>query len=304
MTSPKRIDSKARALYKEAIRKALPNASIRRLRFVEIGWQCIVVVADNAIVFRFPRARENVSDMEMELRLLPLLARHLPCPIPVPLQVRPPLAADGMPFMTYKIVPGKRTNWRAFTPRERAMFLGDLGRVLDALAEFPIGCALSAGVEDHRSPAWMLEFRHYYERSFNKDVSPFLKKDLRSKLQRTFREYLGNPRNADFRPVLLHRELDPGHVLVSSGRMSGIIDWGAAWVGDPAYDIGQVDSALTLTDTDVERLGKERIGPKDLTFNDRVRFYKRFDAISKLHGAIRRNDQAVFGSAIRLLEKL
>ena len=38
------------------------------------------------------------------------------------------------------------------------------------------------------------------------------------------------------RPVWVHGDLLPGNILVSRGRLSGIIDWGGAGVGDPACE--------------------------------------------------------------------
>ena len=37
-------------------------------------------------------------------------------------------------------------------------------------------------------------------------------------------------------PVWVHGDLLPGNVLVRDGRLSGVIDWSAAGVGDPACD--------------------------------------------------------------------
>src|SRR5207244_3341157 len=37
-------------------------------------------------------------------------------------------------------------------------------------------------------------------------------------------------------PVWVHGDLLPGNVLVHGGRLSGVIDWSAAGVGDPACD--------------------------------------------------------------------
>ena len=39
-----------------------------------------------------------------------------------------------------------------------------------------------------------------------------------------------------FKPVLLHADLGPEHLLVRDGRLVGVIDWGDARFGDPALD--------------------------------------------------------------------
>ncbi|HSP74052.1 MAG TPA: phosphotransferase, partial [Gaiellaceae bacterium] len=38
-------------------------------------------------------------------------------------------------------------------------------------------------------------------------------------------------------PVWVHGDLMPGNLLVRSGRLAGVIDWGLLGVGDPACDL-------------------------------------------------------------------
>ena len=38
-------------------------------------------------------------------------------------------------------------------------------------------------------------------------------------------------------PVWVHGDLLPGNVIVREGRLTGIIDWSAAGLGDPACDV-------------------------------------------------------------------
>ena len=38
-------------------------------------------------------------------------------------------------------------------------------------------------------------------------------------------------------PVWVHRDLDARNVLVRGGRLTGVLDWGGAVVGDPALDV-------------------------------------------------------------------
>lgn len=45
------------------------------------------------------------------------------------------------------------------------------------------------------------------------------------------------------RGVLLHADLHPRHVFAERGRLTGIIDWGDATAGDPAYEFGRYSRA-------------------------------------------------------------
>lgn len=42
------------------------------------------------------------------------------------------------------------------------------------------------------------------------------------------------------RRVLIHGDLGAEHVLVDAGRITGVIDWGDAVIGDPALDLGRL----------------------------------------------------------------
>ncbi|MGW0231642.1 aminoglycoside phosphotransferase family protein [Actinopolymorpha singaporensis] len=53
----------------------------------------------------------------------------------------------------------------------------------------------------------------------------------------------GSGRYGDRRGVLLHADLHPRHVFAERGRLTGIIDWGDATVGDPAYEFGRYSRA-------------------------------------------------------------
>ena len=47
---------------------------------------------------------------------------------------------------------------------------------------------------------------------------------------------------------LLHTEIGPSHVLVEDGRITGLIDFGDAMVGDPEYDLAPVGLFVTRGD--------------------------------------------------------
>lgn len=49
-------------------------------------------------------------------------------------------------------------------------------------------------------------------------------------------------------PALLHTEIGPSHVLVRDGRITGLIDFGDAMVGDPEYDLAPVGMFVTRGD--------------------------------------------------------
>jgi aminoglycoside phosphotransferase (APT) family kinase protein len=69
-------------------------------------------------------------------------------------------------------------------------------------------------------------------------------------------------------PVWVHGDLHPANVVVSGGTLAGIVDFGALFAGDPAWDLGA--AWLLLPDGGAERFF-ERYGPVDAATIRRAR---------------------------------
>jgi aminoglycoside phosphotransferase (APT) family kinase protein len=80
--------------------------------------------------------------------------------------------------------------------------------------------------------------------------------------------------------VLVHNDLGAEHLLVTAGRLSGIIDWSDAAVSDPAIDFARLlrDFGPAFLDDVVTAYG----GAPDEEFGDRVMFLARCAALEDL----------------------
>ena len=65
-------------------------------------------------------------------------------------------------------------------------------------------------------------------------------------------------------PVWIHGDLDARNLLATGGRLSGVLDWGALAVGDPAAD---VMVAWKMFDADIRRRFRAEIGVDDATWS-------------------------------------
>ena len=106
----------------------------------------------------------------------------------------------------------------------------DLGAMLATLHAFPADRARELGVEV-RDP--VREVDAFAERCAS-EVFPLLAPPERERACRMFEEYLAEPAPA---LALHHADLGPAHVLCDSGRITGVIDWTDARLGDPALDL-------------------------------------------------------------------
>jgi aminoglycoside phosphotransferase (APT) family kinase protein len=179
---------------------------------IDDGYDFEVAIVDEEWVFRFPRRAGVEGALDVEIVLLPALAPVLPVEMPSFEHIsRDPL------FVGYRLIRGEplvdedADGVRAF---------------LEALhALDPTGLPVER-------PVWVEAYREQCA-EFERLVLPLLDKDRRPEAKRLFGEA---ETLVDFKPVLLHADLGPEHLLVRDGRLAGVIDWGDARLGDPALD--------------------------------------------------------------------
>jgi aminoglycoside phosphotransferase (APT) family kinase protein len=186
------------------------------------GWDSYAYLVDDAWIVRLPRRPEVAARLLTEPRLLPWLAPQLPAAVPVPDVVSP---AGGEPFcVRHRIVRGEPVSGGFPT----ALGL-DLGRFLAALHTVPADGAVVRGVPD------ALTVREAVSgdlASMRARVLPLLDpadRRLGAELLDQVATFGGDR--------LVHADLGPDHVLEQEGRLSGVIDWSDARVGDPAIDL-------------------------------------------------------------------
>ncbi len=150
----------------------------------------------------------------MEARLLPRLAPSLPIGIPVPIR-------SGRRWSLARRIAGEPIGADA-----NAALGTDLAYFLRAVHAFPLADARRLGVPEERRAQDVETFRTL--------VLPLLDGDER----RSGDALLTEHEVATFDGALTHADLGPAHVLVSGGRISGVIDWTDARIGDPAVDLG------------------------------------------------------------------
>jgi aminoglycoside phosphotransferase (APT) family kinase protein len=182
------------------------------LESIDDGYDFRVVVADERWVFRFPRRPGVVAALETEVALLPLIAPALPVHVP-----HFELVSRNPPFVVYALIDGDPLGDE--DPAGVRAFLRALHAI--PLEQLPL-----------EPTDWVAAYREQCA-EFERVVSPSLPAGLRAQARDLFAE-------ADtltgFTPSLVHADLGPEHLRVRDGRLSGVIDWGDARIGDPAVD--------------------------------------------------------------------
>lgn len=241
-----------------------------RLRSLGVGWDNAAFLVNDRYVFRFPRRRLAIPLIETECRALPLLAPHLPAPVPVPCYHGHPNELFPHPFAGFHYLAGRTAC--AF-PWDDASLTGiapALGGFLARLHALPVPASVRAWApEDTIGRARLKPRVPRLKERLGAVAGQFRAAERQALLGLVDHLAEAAPRTAP--PVWVHGDLYARHLLVDdAGGLSGVIDWGDVHLGDPALDLSLLYSFLSpaarpafraaygAIDTDTERRARFR----------------------------------------------
>jgi aminoglycoside 2''-phosphotransferase len=291
----------------ESIQRCFPALGAAGVSYLAEGWDSWAYEAAGCI-FRVPKHEYTVRSQEKERLLMPGLARRLPLPVP-DMEFNCEAGPGGRPFVGYRRIPGIPLS---DLPGFVAPALGaPLGAFLKALHTTPP--ADFAGIFDDETRrqdygADALErIGGLYERVIRR-VFPLISCEAREATRELFEAFLGNPENFAYKPCIVHGDLGAEHLLVdpSTGALTGVIDFGDAWLGDPAGDFasifaGGIADALGAGGIDA---CIEGYGPEARRFESRARFYHSLGPYYGTLAGLSRKDDDILESGLKQLAEL
>ena len=208
------------------VRERFPELAAQRA--VLLGGRAIrSFLVDDAHVFRFPIGAGSAARLELEMRLLEVLAARVPCAVP-----DHRLRSTGI--VGHPVLEGPIARTAHPDPR----VLGDaLGHALAALAAFPIGEVLALGmrwrpVPSHNLATLFRELVSRYERTRGA-----LDRELVARCDRLVTgSAIPPPYVAS--AVLVHGGIS--QLTVHVGPRLGLAAWDEVHLGDPAVDLGSI----------------------------------------------------------------
>lgn len=197
------------------------------------GWDNFLFRLGSDWLARFPRRQVAVALILNEVRWLPDLAPRLPLAIPVPVVVGEP--GQGYPW-PWTIVP-----WIRGVPASAALDVDprwiapDLGGFLLALHR-----PAAEDAPPNRYRGVPLTTRDRATRGRIRQLGSVIDSQAASAC---WDDALNAP-GYDGPPIWLHGDLHPGNVIISSGRITGVVDFGDITSGDPATDLSAMWTVL------------------------------------------------------------
>lgn len=216
---------------RRVIEREFPQIHVDKCVQLYGGWSSEVFEVNDELIFRFPKSTDTENRLQKEINLLPELAEALSVQIPHFDSIG---RHRSKLFVGYRKISGLPVA-RVLPDHSYDDLSEQLAKVITEIHSFSADRAAKLRVLRIN---WQSEYSEFYQRT-RKNALPLMGKTLQERAVSTWEAFLNDPRNFQFEPVFIHRDLSgEAHILCDPDKMeiTGIIDWEDAAIGDPAID--------------------------------------------------------------------
>ncbi|MFH9263072.1 aminoglycoside phosphotransferase family protein [Streptomyces sp. NPDC017546] len=213
-------------LVRGLLQEQHPDLAGLAVREVTGGWDNQQWRLGGELAVRMPRTERAPELQRKERRWLPVLAPRLPLPVPNPVRAGEPSVRFPKPWTIMTWVPGEPLDRTSISRGDHAAgALADFLRALHVAAP----ADAPAGSDRGGHPGLHTEgFDHFFHAVVPEDVA--------DEVRAVWEDAVAAP-GWEGPPVWVHGDLHPANVVVSDGTLSGVIDFGDLFAGDPAWDL-------------------------------------------------------------------
>ncbi|MER6784287.1 aminoglycoside phosphotransferase family protein [Streptomyces sp. NPDC000658] len=217
-------------LIRALLREQQPDLADLPLKLGALGWDNQVWRLGDDLAVRLPWATRSADELlRKEHAWVPLLASRLPLPVPVPQYLGEPGERFPRPWLVTTWVPGEPADRAPATrPAEAAAALAAFLTALHGPA--PEGAPTG---RDRGGP--LAGAAEPFSRALASATELGLVHDPAA-VRAVWEDAVAAPDWAG--PHLwLHGDLHPANIVTTNGALSGVIDFGDLFAGDPAFDL-------------------------------------------------------------------
>lgn len=213
------------------VRRTMPKLTIGMSEVKTNGWDNDILIINKQQVFRFPKTVQIIDQIKNECELLEQLSQKNPV-LQIP-QYKMIYEGEVLKAVTYPFLNGESLNEHPFDLRknpENAQLLGDFLTKLHQIK----GSHLPS---IHTFRYWQSLFE-----SLRKKVFSALRDEERQAIEEVFTHFLNNYMAFSYKKAPIHGDLSASNILFDrvENRISGIIDFTDAQMGDPAFDFAGI----------------------------------------------------------------
>lgn len=213
------------------IHSLMPGLDVHSAVISDEGLMNDVLVVNDSLIFRFAKSEATAASLHAECDLLAYIRPYLMQEIPQPLAT----SEDAMVYRRLTGVPLTRELLATLEKTTIQSLADQIAEFLRRLHSIPVVASLpqtTAPVhyDDHMA----------LRAEVSQHIYPLLLPHQRRAVDQFFERMLGDPANFTYEPTIIHADLAPYHLLYEpeTRRLSGVLDFGVAGVGDPASDLG------------------------------------------------------------------
>lgn len=223
--------------YLEFISDEYPDIKIKKFQANEKGWDNDIVIINESLVFRFPKSEDVILKVEAEGKLLHLLKKKHPI---LQLPDYEYLYQNQMlKCVRYDYLEGRMLGDISMDSfknnQENARLLGDF---LTKLHSIDPAEADTMNLKTLHT----LEYWEALHSSVREEILPYLKDREKDLINRIFRDFLEEFPGYSIKKSIIHGDLTASNIIYSEkkGRISAVIDFTDAQLGDPAFDFAGI----------------------------------------------------------------
>lgn len=214
-------------LVRDLLREQHPDLAELPIREVTGGWGNQMWRLGDELAVRMQRMDKRPDLQLKERRWLPVLASSLPLPIPTPVRSGAPSERFPKIWTVMTWVEGTPLDHGSITRGDHAADM--LAAFLKALhAEAPIDAPDASDFGAHPKEC-ATGFEDFLQAV---DLGRFAEDEIRA----VWDDAVATPEWEGPR-VWVHGDLHPANVVVADGTLAGVVDFGAVFAGDPAWDL-------------------------------------------------------------------
>jgi aminoglycoside phosphotransferase (APT) family kinase protein len=218
------------SLVKQLVAEQFPEWTQLPIEPVELsGWDNRTFHLGQKMMVRLPSAEGYTPQVEKEHRWLPRLAQHLPLPVPKPVAMGKPSKDYPWPWSIYQWIEGETAS--AERIEDIGQFASELAQFLSDLQQIDATGGPRAGAHSFYRGAPLVVYDGETRIAIEKLEGEIDQPTVTSLWEEATRTEWQKP------PLWFHGDVAEGNLLVKNGKLSAVIDFGCAGIGDPACDL-------------------------------------------------------------------
>ncbi len=260
-----------------------PELTIESITLNHEGLLNDVVIVNNELVFRFAKPGFGSKNLLEEAKVLRFLQNHVTLRIPAPFY-------ESHDVLAYRLIVGetlRRDLLMKLSESDQQIIADQLAQFLKELHGIPL-----TDIAAHEVPTadalmkyegWVKTYQRIQAKVF-----PYLMAHVRYSVKEHFESHLADKSNFEYELKMVDTDIPPYHILFDKQlrRITGIIDFGCAGLGDPSIDFGVI--IYNYGESFLDRF--YRVYPEAETYLKRARFYAGAHEVRWLLTGIERND--------------